>query len=221
MQLTLDPRSRALHQGHMNGEQVIEKQEGVARIEAFSDGVLAIIITIMVLELKAPVAEGVEALWPLWPVFVAYVLSYAYVAIYWINHHRLFSHARVVTAGLLWSNMALLFALSLVPFATAYLGEHRFSRNATLLYLCTMLLPALSYVVLQRRIAATGARNAASRTYHNATTRKGIAASLVYISGIPLSFVSPWLGVGCAALVAIFWMLPWGPLDRLFLREKT
>ena len=100
-------------------------------MEASSDGVIAIIVTIMVLELHPPVAEGMDRLWTLWPVFLAYVLSYAYVAIYWVNHHRLFGHARHVTNALLWSNILLLFALSLVPFSTSYLGEHHFSRAAT------------------------------------------------------------------------------------------
>jgi len=199
----------------------MEKQEGVARVEAFSDGVIAIIITIMVLELKAPTEEALGTLWRLWPVFVAYVLSYAYVAIYWVNHHRLFSHARLVTNGLLWANMALLFALSLVPFSTAYLGEHHFSRDATLLYLATLLLPAVTYAVLQRVIVSTGAATRGSRLYHRATGRKGLAACVVYLVGMPLSFVSPWLGVACAALVAIFWIQPWSPLDRLFVADKA
>ena len=201
----------------MNEADDIEREDGLARVEAFSDGVLAIIITIMVLELKTPVTEGLTALWQLWPIFIAYVLSYAYVAIYWVNHHRLLGHARVVTSGLLWSNMLLLFTLSLIPFSTAYLGEHHFSREATLLYLATMLTPALAYVLLQGRVAATGTRTTASRRYHKASHRKGLAASAVYALGIPLSFVSPWLGIACAALVAVFWMLPWSVLDRLFL----
>ncbi len=103
-----------------------EGRPGIGRVEAFSDGVVAIIVTIMVLELHPPVSEGWDKLWTLWPVFLAYVLSYAYVAIYWVNHHRLFTHATHVTNGLIWSNMLLLFALSLVPFSTSYLGEHHF-----------------------------------------------------------------------------------------------
>lgn len=201
----------------MNGTDDIAREDSLTRVEAFSDGVLAIIITIMVLELKTPVTEGLTALWPLWPIFIAYVLSYAYVAIYWVNHHRLLGHARVVTSGLLWSNMLLLFTLSLIPFSTAYLGEHHFSREATLLYLVTMLTPALAYILLQARVAATGAQTVASRRYHKASHRKGLAAAGVYALGIPLTFLSPWLGVACAAVVAVFWMLPWSFLDRLFL----
>jgi uncharacterized membrane protein len=195
-----------------------EGKAGVTRIEAFSDGVIAIIVTIMVLELKAPEAEDLSALWRLWPTFLAYVFSFAYVAVYWVNHHRLFGHVRTVTNGLLWSNMALLFTLSLVPFSTAYLGEHHFSRDATLLYLATMLLPSLTYAMLQTTIRHAGISGHAAEVYHRATTRKGVAASLTYLLGVILTFVSPWLGIACAALVAVFWMLPWSPLDQLFLR---
>lgn len=193
-----------------------EGRPGVGRVEAFSDGVVAIIVTIMVLELHPPVAEGMEHLWSLWPVFLAYVLSYAYVAIYWVNHHRLFAHATRVSNGLLWSNILLLFALSLVPFSTAYLGEQHFTRGATWLYLATMLLPALAYSWLQKVIVRTGRTDAATVAYHLRSRRKGLSTVLIYLAGIPLTFVSPWLGVGCAALVALFWVLPSGPLDRVF-----
>lgn len=195
-----------------------ERNEAISRVEAFSDGVLAIIITIMVLELKAPADEDIGALWRLWPVLIAYLLSYAYIAIYWVNHHRLLGFARAVTGGLLWANMALLFTLSLVPFTTAYLGEHRFGRDATLLYLASLLLAALAYFVLQTRVAHTGARDAAAVRYHRATLRKGIAAIAIYALGMMLSFATPALGTACAALVAVFWMLPWSRLDRVFAR---
>lgn len=205
----------------MGEESPPEGKAGVGRVEAFSDGVLAIIVTIMVLELKAPEAEDLAALARLWPTFLAYVLSYAYVAIYWVNHHRLFGHVRGVTNGLLWANMALLFTLSLVPFSTAYLGEHHFGRDATLLYLATLLLPALAYAVLHRRIRGAGIQGREAEIYHRATARKGMAANVTYLLGIALTFVSPWLGIACAALVAVFWMLPWSPLDRLFIGERA
>lgn len=207
--------------GVEHDDEIWEGRGGIGRIEAFSDGVIAIIITIMVLELHAPVAEKMEALWTLWPVFLAYCLSYAYVAIYWVNHHRLFGHARGVTNGLVWSNITLLFALSLVPFSTSYLGEHAFSRDATLLYLATMLLPALAYSWLQGVIRRTGTDGARAEHYYRTSRRKGLFATLVYAAGVPLSFVSPWLGIGCAALVALFWVLPVGPVDRLFAGGST
>ena len=193
-----------------------EGRPGVGRVEAFSDGVIAIIVTIMVLELHPPISAGMEKLWTLWPVFLAYVLSYAYVAIYWVNHHRLFSHATHVTNGLVWSNMLLLFALSLVPFSTSYLGEHHFNREATWLYLATMLFPALCYTWLQATIRRTGLRGAAATQFYTASNRKGIAASLIYALGVPLTFVSPWLGIGCAAVVALLWFLPQSRVDGWF-----
>jgi len=193
-----------------------ESEPGIGRVEAFSDGVIAIIITIMVLELKAPEEPGLAHLWRLWPTFLAYVLSFAYVGIYWVNHHRLLSHARRVTNGLVWFNLLLLFALSLVPFSTAYLGGQHFSRDATLLYLVTMLLPALAYVPLQRIIRATGTQGAAARLYHRQTVRKGVAAALIYLAGLPLTFVSPALGIACAGLVALLWFLPKSPVDSWF-----
>lgn len=194
----------------------VEGRPGVGRVEAFSDGVIAIIVTIMVLELHPPISEGMAKLWTLWPVFLAYMLSYAYVAIYWVNHHRLFSHATHVTNGLVWSNMLLLFALSLVPFSTSYLGEHHFNREATWLYLATMLFPALCYTWLQATIRHTGLRGAAATRFYIASNRKGIAASLIYALGIPLTFVSPWLGIGCAAVVALLWFLPQSRVDGWF-----
>jgi uncharacterized membrane protein len=194
----------------------VEGRPGVGRVEAFSDGVIAIIVTIMVLELHPPVSDGMEKLWTLWPVFLAYVLSYAYVAIYWVNHHRLFSHARHVTNSLVWSNMLLLFALSLVPFSTSYLGDHHFNREATLVYLATMLFPALCYAWLQASVRRSGVRSAAAARFYVASSRKGMFASLIYALGIPLTFVSPWLGIGCAGLVALLWFLPQSRFDTLF-----
>lgn len=195
-----------------------EGQPSVGRVEAFSDGVIAIIITIMVLELKAPEEPGLGHLWRLWPIFLAYVLSFAYVGIYWVNHHRLVSHARHVTNGLVWFNLLLLFALSLIPFSTAYLGGQHFSRDATLLYLVTMLLPAFAYIPFQQVIRMTGAQGKAARHYHRQTARKSIAASVIYLTGLGLTFVSPWLGIACAALVAILWFLPNSPIDIWFAR---
>jgi len=200
----------------MSDEKPIEGRTGVARIEAFSDGVLAIILTIMVLELKAPAQDGFAALFPLWRIFFAYVLSYFYIAIYWVNHHRLFSHARVVTSELLWANIALLFTLSLLPFTTAYVGR-LFSPFASAIYLAGLLGPSGAYYWLQKVIWRTGAQDTAAQTYHRATMRKGLTASAIYALAIPLCYVSSGIGLTLAGLVALFWILPWGPLDRLFL----
>ncbi|MDO7841218.1 TMEM175 family protein [Sphingomonas immobilis] len=196
-----------------------EGRPGVGRVEAFSDGVIAIIVTIMVLELHPPLSENMAKLWTLWPIFLAYVLSYAYVAIYWVNHHRLFSHATRVTNGLVWSNMLLLFALSLVPFSTSYLGEHRFSRETTWLYLATMLFPAVAYTWLQAVIRRTGKQGAAAEAYHVSSSRKGLFATALYLLGVALTFLSPWAGIGCAVIVAILWFLPDSRIDGLFARK--
>jgi uncharacterized membrane protein len=195
-----------------------EGRAGVARVEAYSDAVIAIVVTIMVLEMHAPEQPGWGPLLRLWPVLTAYVLSFVYVSIYWVNHHRLFHHATRVTNTLLWSNIALIFSLSLVPFATAYLGEQIFSRQATLVYMGIMLLPSVAYRWLQGTIRRTGNQSPDAEAYHRRTMRKGAFASLVYAVGIGLAFVSPTAALGCAALVAAFWCLPVGPLDRLFAR---
>ncbi|MFD1612115.1 TMEM175 family protein [Sphingomonas tabacisoli] len=199
-------------------DDAYEGRAGVGRVEAFSDGVVAIIITIMVLELHPPVSERMDQLWSLWPIFLAYALSYAYVAIYWVNHHRMFANATRVTNDLLWSNMLLLFTLSLVPFSTSYLGEHHFSAGATILYLVTMLLPSIAYAWVQWTIRRTGRQDEHALAYHRQTLRKGAVSSFLYLLGIPLTLVSPWLGIACAALVALLWFLPASPVDRLFRR---
>jgi len=205
----------------MSQETPIEGRAGVGRVEAFSDGVLAIIVTIMVLELHAPETPGLSALFHLWPTVIAYVLSYSYVAIYWVNHHRLFGYARNVTGGLLWSNIALLFSLSFIPFAASYLGKQHFGLHATLLYLAVLIGSARAYRWLQGVIQRTGSQAPAAITYHRATSRKGIAAMAVYALGMALSFVSPTIGVSLAGLVALFWMLPWSPLDALFIGKEA
>ena len=204
----------------MSQDEPNEGRAGVNRIEAFSDGVIAIIITIMVLELKAPSEDGFAAFWHLWPVFFAYLLSYNYIAIYWVNHHRLFSHARVVSNGLIWANINLLLSLSLVPFATSYLGEHLVTQTAAIIYLVSLLIPSLMYIWLASVIRRTGSQTPQSQLYHRAMARKGIAASTTYALAIPLSLWSPSAGITCAGLVAVFWILPWGPLDRMFLGYK-
>ncbi len=194
----------------------VEGRKGVARIEAFSDGVIAIIITIMVLELKVPADANVSALFELWPVLFGYVVSYFYIAVYWVNHHRLFSHARVVTNGLLWSNMLFLFSLSLLPFATAYLGEHLGTQQAALIYLGNLTLPAIPFVWLQRVIAKTGDQSATARYYYRASSRKGLTALVIFLASFVLGCFAPYTGVTIGALVAVLGVLPWGPLDRLF-----
>jgi uncharacterized membrane protein len=212
----LKPDQALPYSGAPNMQEIEEGRTGIARVEAFSDGVIAIIITIMVLELHAPVEGGLEHLTREWPTFLAYMLSYGFVAIYWVNHHRLFSHALRNSNALMWSNILLLFTLSLVPFSTAYLGEHHFGRTSTLIYLATVLLPSIAYTWLQATIRKTGRQDEAARQYHLRTTRKGFVATALYTSGVALTFVASWLGIGCAVIVAILWFLPDSPFDKLF-----
>lgn len=197
-------------------DETDEGVPGVGRVEAFSDGVIAIIVTIMVLELHAPIEEGLDKLWALWPVFLAYALSYAFVAIYWVNHHRLFTYAERVSNALLWSNMLLLFALSFIPFTTSYLGEHHFSRAATWLYLGSTLFPATSYAWLQSVIKRTGGQTAVATTYFLQSSRKGYVAIAIYSAGAGLTLVSPWFGIASAVLVALLWFLPQSTIDEVF-----
>jgi len=188
----------------------------LGRVEAFSDGVIAIIITIMVLELKVPEHVGFAALFELWPIFSAYVLSFAYVAIYWVNHHRLFTLARRASNGLLWSNMALLFALSLTPFAAAYLGEHHFEPFSVGVYLFALCLPAFAYLVMQLVIERQGRPTPQAARYLAATRRKGIVSCGIYAVGVALSLLAPSLALLAATIVALLWMLPDTPVDKLF-----
>jgi uncharacterized membrane protein len=201
---------------HIELEQIDEGRTGVGRVEAFSDGVIAIIVTIMVLELKAPETGGVTELLKQWPIFTAYALSFTMVAIYWVNHHLLFSHATKVTSGLLWSNNLLLFTLSLVPFGTAYLGFHHFSMLSVQFYLFLLFLPTLPYSWLQSLIRKTGKSHDTALQYYRRYRRKGTVCSIIYLIGMALSWISPLLGLSSALIVAILWISPRSPLDALF-----
>lgn len=197
------------------------RQSELGRIEAFSDGVIAIVITIMVLELKVPERLGLGGLMEQYPVFLAYVLSFTYVAIYWVNHHRLFTHALRVTNGLLWSNIALLFALSLQPFSSAYLGEHHFARFAVTFYLAMLALPAFAYSAMQAVIERQSGHRRACRLYLAATRRKGHVSSVIYLAGVAVSLVSTPAALAAAIIVAILWIAPYTPLDRLFISRTV
>jgi uncharacterized membrane protein len=177
------------------------------RVEAFSDGVLAIIITIMVLELKVPHEASLEALGGLLPVFSSYVLSFLYVGIYWNNHHHLFHSTRHVSAGILWANLHLLFWLSLFPFSTAWMGENHLAPVPTAAYGVVLLMAALAYYILQRAIIARQGSNSLLASALGSDW-KGKLSPLGYISGIVLAFVDPWISGGMYALVAAVWLIP-------------
>ncbi|HYA81113.1 MAG TPA: TMEM175 family protein [Methylocystis sp.] len=177
------------------------------RLTAFSDGVFAIIITIMVLELKAPEGAEWRALAPLAPTFLAYALSFAYVAIYWNNHHHLLQATRAVSGAILWANMALMFCLSLVPFSTAWLSATRFASAPVTLYGVTLLAPGVAYFVLSQMLIKTGALEARSAEAIGAD-RKGKISVLLYVAGIGLGLVAPLAATGIYTLVALMWLAP-------------
>lgn len=184
------------------------------RLEAFSDGVLAIIITIMVLEMKVPHGTGVEALMPLVPVFLSYVLSFVYLGIYWNNHHHMLHASQKVTGSVLWANLHLLFWLSLVPFTTGWMGENHFATLPAAAYGFVLLMAALAYWILQQRIIASqGEGSILKKAVRN--DWKGKVSPLLYSSAIVLAFTSRWVAVGIYALVALIWVIPDRRIERV------
>jgi len=176
------------------------------RMEAFSDGVIAIIITIMVLELRAPHDTSLAGLRPLIPVFASYVMSFIYIGIYWNNHHHLLHVTQHIDGRALWANLHLLFWLSLVPFVTAWMGENHFSQWPVALYGSILLLSAIAYTILVRALlAAPGNELLASAL---GSDFKGKISMVIYVTGIALAFVRPWLACAIYVLVAAMWLIP-------------
>jgi uncharacterized membrane protein len=180
---------------------------GKGRLEAFSDGVLAIIITIMVLELKVPHSGDPVALRPLLPVFASYILSFIYVGIYWNNHHHLLHSTGHVSGGILWANLHLLFWLSLFPFATAWMGENHADPVPTALYGLVLLMAAIAYYILQRAIIA---REGEGSVLSSALGMdwKGKLSPVFYLTAIPAAFVSTWIASALYVAVALWWLVP-------------
>jgi uncharacterized membrane protein len=190
------------------------------RLEAFSDGVLAIIITIMVLELKVPHAVELAALKPVLPVLLSYVLSFIYLGIYWNNHHHLFQATEEVSGGILWANLHLLFWLSLFPFTTAWMGENHLAAIPTAIYGFVLLMAATAYYILQRTIIANQGRESLLGQAIG-TDWKGKLSPVLYLTAIPLAFVSSWIASGLYVLVALLWLIPDPRIEReLEKREK-
>jgi uncharacterized membrane protein len=188
---------------------------GKGRLEAFSDGVIAIIITIMVLEMKVPHGADAGQLLKLWPVFLSYLMSFVFIGIYWNNHHHLLHVAGRVSAGILWANLHLLFWLSLIPFSTGWMGENHFAPLPTAVYGLNMLLAGVAYFVLSRVIiAADGHRDSALARAIGAD-RKGKISLLLYIAAIPLSFVQPWIAGILYVTVSIMWLVPDRRIERV------
>ena len=183
------------------------------RLEAFSDGVIAIIITIMVLELKVPHGSTWPVLGPLWPVFISYVLSFVHVAIYWNNHHHLLQATKRVSGAVLWSNAHLLFWLSLIPFVTAWMGENAFAPNTVALYGIVLILCALAYTVLVR-VLLHEHRADSSLAQAIGRDAKGTLSLVLYALGIAASFASGRLGLVFYAAVAVMWLVPDRRIER-------
>ena len=177
------------------------------RLEAFSDGVLAIIITIMVLELKVPHAVDLAALKPVLPVLLSYVLSFIYLGIYWNNHHHLFQATEQVSGGILWANLHLLFWLSLFPFTTAWIGENHVAAIPTAIYGFVLLMAAIAYYVLERTIIAKQGRESFLALAVGKDWKAKICLAL-YLAGIPLAFVSSWIASALYVFGALLWLIP-------------
>ncbi len=181
---------------------------GVGRLEAFSDGVIAIIITIMVLELKVPHGADPSLLLGVWPVLLSYALSFVMVAIYWVNHHNLLHQARRATTSVLWCNILLLFCLSLVPFATAYMGENAFTPFSTAVYSGVMLLAGIAYVPLRAAVAAQSKGKAEYEVVWTRASRKNWVSLALYAAAVPLAFVHPAISLVLAFAVSAIYFLP-------------
>ena len=178
------------------------------RLEAFSDGVIAILITILVLELRIPVHNAdLEALWRQWPEFLSYLLSFVNLGIYWNNHHHMLRVTERINGSVLWANLHLLFWLSLFPFTTGWMGENHFATVPTAAYGVVSLCAAIAYYILQGRIIAEQGR-ASTLAAAVGRDRKGKASPLIYTAGIGLSFANRWLGLVCYVVVALMWLIP-------------
>ena len=188
-----------------------------SRLEAFSDGVLAIIITIMVLELVPPHGTTLDDLRPLAPVFLSYVLSFAILAIWWNNHHHLFQAVRAIDGRVLWANMLLLFFLSLFPFTTAWMGESAFASQPVALYGADLLAAAMAYFVLVRALIAIQPSESPLAVAIGRDT-KGKVSPVLYAIAIPTAFVAPWISVALYGLVALMWIVPDTRIERSLAR---
>jgi uncharacterized membrane protein len=192
---------------------------GKSRLEAFSDGVLAIIITIMVLELKVPHGDSMEAIRPMLPHFLSYVLSFIYIGIYWNNHHHMLHVTDTVSGGILWANLHLLFWLSLIPVATAWMGESHFAPTPTAVYGIPLLMAAMAWRLLERAILAThGEQSLLARAIgHNL---KETLSTVLYVAAVPLAFFQAWISCAIYAGVALMWLVPDRRIERVVQHRK-
>lgn len=193
---------------------------GKSRLEAFSDGVLAIIITIMVLELKVPHGDTLDTLAPLIPVSMSYVLSFVYIGIYWNNHHHMLHTCSHVTGGILWANLHLLFWLSLFPFVTGWMGENHFAAAPSALYGGVLLAAALAYWILQQTIIASQGPKSLLKTAVG-NDWKGKASQVLYVLGIVSTLFWSWVALALYAAVALMWLVPDRRIERSLHRDGT
>src|SRR5215471_4382215 len=189
------------------------------RLEAFSDGVLAIIITIMVLDLKVPHEVELAALRPVLPVFLSYVLSFVYVGIYWNNHHHMFHSTKRVSGRILWANLHLLFWLSLFPFTTAWMGENHVAATPTAVYGFVLLMAAIAYYLLQQAIIAQQGPDSLLAMAVGGDW-KGKLSPVLYFVAIPLAFLEPWLANSLYVLVAFLWLVPDRRIERALEKRR-
>jgi TMEM175 potassium channel family protein len=190
------------------------------RLEAFSDGVIAIIITIMVLEMKVPAGSDLSALHPILPVFLSYVLSFVYIGIYWNNHHHMLHTIRSVTGGMLWANLHLLFWLSLFPFVTGWVGHDHISPAPMALYGAVLLLAAIAYFILQQVIIFSQGRDSLLRRAIGRDL-KGKISPVLYAVSIPAAFYQTWIAAGIYVFVALMWLVPDRRIERVLHESKT
>jgi uncharacterized membrane protein len=191
---------------------------GKARVEAFSDGVIAIIITIMVLELRVPHGTDIAALRPLVPVFASYVLSFVYLGIYWNNHHHMLLTVEHVSGATLWANLHLLFWLSLVPFVTGWMGENHFAAVPMAAYGVVLLMSAIAYVVLQRSIIRGQGRDSLLARAVGSDL-KGKLSPVLYVTAIAVAFVRGWISGALYVIVALMWLVPDRRIERVMVQQ--
>ena len=193
---------------------------GKTRLESFSDGVIAIIITIMVLEMKVPHGETVDALLPLFPVFLSYILSFVYVGIYWNNHHHMLHTVKRVSGSVLWANLHLLFWLSLFPFATGWLGENHFAALPSALYGMVLLMAACAYFILQHAIISSEGEKSLLKAAVG-QDRKGKASLVLYVIAVIVAFWLTWVAQLIYIAVAIMWLIPDRRIENALQESET
>ena len=192
---------------------------GTQRLEAFSDGVLAIIITVMLLEIKVPHGDQLKDLAELTPTLLSYILSFVYIGIYWNNHHHMMHTVNKINGSIMWANMHLLFWLSLVPFATGWMGENHFSKWPMMLYGFCLLMSSIAYFILAQLLIKLHGKNSVIGKAIG-RDKKGIISTTLYIVGIAIAFVSPWLSLLMYSVVAIIWFIPDKRIENKIIPEE-